>query len=175
MFMHGGWMHIIGNMVYLWVFGDNIEDKLGPFLYLWFYIVSGLLADAAHILVDPASQVPTLGASGAIAGVLGAYLVLFPQARVQSLVFMFNWVRVTYVPALYLLGFWFILQLLPGFLSIGSQGGGVAYFAHIGGFLAGALGMFWWARLNGWPTFLDQPGGLFGGLFGGGNRPSGQV
>lgn len=158
MFMHGGWLHIAGNMLYLWVFGDNIEDTLGPILYIVFYIGCGLAADFAHILSDPNSQVPTLGASGAIAGVLGAYLVLFPQAKVQTLVFVFRWMQMVYLPALLLLGFWFVMQLFDGFLSIGSTGGGVAYFAHIGGFVAGALVMAAYALITGRPIFGRQVG-----------------
>jgi membrane associated rhomboid family serine protease len=168
MFMHGGLLHIAGNMVYLWVFGDNIEDSLGHGLYLVFYLICGLLADFAQLAINPYSQIPSLGASGAIAGVLGAYLVLHPRARVQTLVFMFRWIQVIHVPALFLLGFWFVLQLLPGFLSIGQDGGGVAYFAHIGGFVAGAVLMFLWAQIRGIPTFLNQIG-QGGGNMGGGD------
>lgn len=153
MFMHAGWLHIGGNMLYLWIFGDNIEDKLGHALYLVFYVACGLAADAAHILSDPYSTVPTLGASGAIAGVLGAYLVLFPQARVQTLVFFYGFGRVAYLPALIVLGGWFVLQLFTGFLSLGGVGGGVAYFAHIGGFVVGAVAMFLYAKLRGYPVF----------------------
>jgi rhomboid family protein len=158
MFMHGGLLHIAGNMIYLWVFGDNIEDAFGHGLFLVFYLICGLAADVAQIAINPYSQVPSLGASGAIAGALGAYLVLFPQARVQTLTFFGGFGRVMYLPAIYLLGFWFILQLLPGFLSIGQEGGGVAYFAHIGGFVAGAVIMFLWAQIKGLPTFLSGAG-----------------
>ncbi len=136
MFIHAGWLHILGNMLYLWVFGDNIEDRFGHFKYLFFYLLSGLAAAFLQTIVMPASDIPNVGASGAIAGVLGAYLVLFPQSRVRTLVFLFF---VTYVriPALILLGFWFMLQLINVVGSIGSSGTGVAYFAHIGGFLFG--------------------------------------
>jgi membrane associated rhomboid family serine protease len=152
MFMHGDWLHLIGNMVYLWVFGDNIEDTLGPILYIVFYLSCGVAASLAHILIDPTSIIPTLGASGAIAGVLGAYLVLFPRARVLTLLFLFRFIRIVSIGALWLLGFWFVLQLLPGILSIGSQGGGIAYFAHIGGFVVGAVVMWLYAQLRGLPT-----------------------
>lgn len=155
MFMHGGWLHIGGNMLYLWIFGDNVEDTLGHFLYLFFYLGCGLAASAAQIAMDPASTIPTLGASGAIAGVLGAYLILFPRAHVQTLVFIFGFGRVSNLPALYLLGFWFVLQLLPGFLSIGGDSGGVAYFAHIGGFLVGGLIVLLYGQLRGIPTVLS--------------------
>lgn len=158
MFMHGDWLHLIGNMVYLWVFGDNIEDTMGPILFIVFYLGCGVAASLAHILIDPFSSTPTLGASGAIAGVLGAYLILFPRARVQTLVFLFRFIRVVSISALWLLGFWFVLQLLPGILSIGSQGGGIAYFAHIGGFVVGAVVMWLYAQLRGLPTVTS--GGL---------------
>jgi membrane associated rhomboid family serine protease len=153
MFMHGDWLHIGGNMLYLWIFGDNIEDTLGPFLYVPFYFVCGLAAQAAHILSGPNSPVPTLGASGAIAGVLGAYLVLFPGARVQTLIFMFRFARMVTISALWLLGFWFVLQLFSGVGSLGVEGGGVAYFAHVGGFVAGAAAMALYALARGIPLF----------------------
>jgi membrane associated rhomboid family serine protease len=138
MFMHGSWMHLGGNMLYLWIFGDNIEDRLGRARYLAFYIASGLAATGAQVVVDPGSTVPNVGASGAIAGVLGAYLVLFPRASVTTLVFRF----LTQVPAYIVLGFWFVLQLFQGVGSLGAisnQGGGIAFFAHIGGFVAGMI------------------------------------
>ncbi len=139
MFMHGGFMHIFGNMLYLYIFGNNIEDTLGHLGYLAFYIFSGLCASLLHILLVTNPNVPTLGASGAIAGVLGAYLILFPKAKVDTLVFFFFITWVT-IPAFALLVFWFFLQLFSGALSIVSTGStGVAYFAHVGGFIAGAL------------------------------------
>ncbi len=158
MFMHGGWLHLGGNMLYLWIFGDNIEDTLGHGLFLIFYVACGIAADLAHLVTNLGSPVPTLGASGAIAGVLGAYLVLFPHARVQALIFLFRFVRVTTISALWVLGFWFILQLFEGVLTLGSAGGGVAYFAHIGGFVAGAVVMLGYAMLRGLPTILTGPG-----------------
>jgi membrane associated rhomboid family serine protease len=138
MFMHGGWMHLIGNMLYLWIFGDNIEDILGSLGFVVFYLACGVAADVAHILIEPRSPVPTLGASGAIAGVLGAYLIMYPRARVDTLVFLGYFIRIISLPALVVLGFWFVLQLFNGLLSLGvPTGGGVAFFAHVGGFVAG--------------------------------------
>lgn len=138
MFIHAGWLHILGNMLYLWVFGDNIEDRFGHMRYVFFYILSGLAAAFLETIIMPASDIPNVGASGAIAGVLGAYLVLFPQSRVRTLVFI---IFITFVrmPALILLGFWFFLQLINGVGSLGSSGSGVAYFAHVGGFIFGML------------------------------------
>jgi len=153
MFMHGGWLHLGGNMLYLWIFGDNIEDTLGHGLYLIFYLACGVAADVAHILSGPSSTVPTLGASGAIAGVLGAYLLLYPQARIQTLLFLFRFIRVVSLSALWVLGFWFVLQLFTGVLSLGGEGGGVAYFAHVGGFVAGVALMFAYAQIRGIPVF----------------------
>ena len=134
MFLHGGFLHLAGNMLYLWVFGNNVEDRFGRFRYLIFYLVGGLAAAALQLVVGPNSVLPTLGASGAIAAVLGAYLVMFPRARVRTLVFGFP---VT-LSAGFLLGWWFLLQLLNGVGGLGTQvNGGVAYWAHIGGFLFG--------------------------------------
>ncbi|MFQ5722683.1 MAG: rhomboid family intramembrane serine protease, partial [Candidatus Aminicenantales bacterium] len=132
MFLHGGFLHLFGNMLYLWIFGNNIEDFLGPIRFVLFYLLSGLGASLTHIIFNPNSQVPMIGASGAIAGVLGAYLILYPRARVLTLVFLFFFIRIIPIPAAIILGFWFLLQLL----NIGF-GGGVAWFAHIGGFLIG--------------------------------------
>jgi membrane associated rhomboid family serine protease len=142
MFMHGGFMHIAGNMVYLIVFGNNIEDALGHGKFLAFYLVCGVLAAASHVLIGPLSPIPTLGASGAIAGVLGAYLVLFPHARVHTLVFLGILITTVRLPALILLGFWIVSQFfsqVTGALAGGERGGGVAYMAHIGGFIAGMV------------------------------------
>jgi membrane associated rhomboid family serine protease len=132
MFMHGGIFHLAFNMLYLWIFGNNIEDFLGPIRFILFYILSGLGASLTHILFHPNSQVPMIGASGAIAGILGAYLILYPQARVLTLVFLFFFIRIIAVPAAFVLGIWILIQVL----NIGA-GGGVAWFAHIGGFLIG--------------------------------------
>lgn len=132
MFLHGGLFHLLGNMLFLWIFGNNVEDFLGPFRFFFFYLLSGLGASFTHIVFNPNSQVPVIGASGAIAGVLGAYFILYPRARVLTLVFLFVFIRVVPIPAAYVLGFWFLMQVL----NIG-LGGGVAWFAHIGGFLIG--------------------------------------
>jgi len=139
MFMHGGLMHLLGNMLYLWIFGNNIEDYLGPFKFLGFYLLSGLAADFLFVLFSPNSQVPMIGASGAIAGVLGAYLVLFPHARILTFMFLFFFIRMIYLPAKIILGFWFFYQLLMSASSFGSSGGGVAWLAHVGGFGFGWL------------------------------------
>lgn len=138
MFMHGGWMHIGGNMLYLWVFGDNVEDSFGHAGYLAFYLAAGLAAAFAQILTDPASRVPSIGASGAIAGVLGAYVLLFPTARVVTLLVLGYFIRFVPLPALLVLGFWFVIQFFSGMASLGVPTG-VAYWAHIGGFIAGLL------------------------------------
>jgi len=140
MFLHGGWMHIIGNMLYLWIFGDNIEDRMGTPVYVLFYLLAGVAASLAQVLVAPASRVPTIGASGAIAGVLGTYLVLFPKARVRTLIFIARFGRMVELPAVVVLGFWFVLQIFNGLASVTAMAsGGVAYFAHIGGFVVGLL------------------------------------
>jgi len=142
MFLHGGWMHLIGNMWFLWIFGDNVEDILGRRRYLAFYLASGVLASMAQVLVSPSSRVPMVGASGAIAGVMGAYLLKFPQARVVTLVPIFVFFTTVELPALVLLIYWFVLQLFSGIGQIGDMHlarGGVAFFAHIGGFVAGMV------------------------------------
>jgi membrane associated rhomboid family serine protease len=144
MFLHGGWMHLIGNMLYLWIFGNNIEDVMGHVRFVIFYITCGILAALSHALIDPASTVPMVGASGAISGVLGAYLLLFPRAQVLVLIPLGIFTRLMYVPAGFVLGLWFVLQLLSGGMTLGRQGGGVAFFAHVGGFVAGMalIGVF---------------------------------
>lgn len=140
MFLHGGWLHLLGNMLYLWLFGDNVEDVMGPLRFIIFYLVAGLVASFAQIVIHPNSQIPIVGASGAIAGVLGAYVVRFPRARVLTVIFLGYFIRLTEIRAFWVLGFWFVLQLFSGVLSFGVQtGGGVAYFAHIGGFVAGVV------------------------------------
>lgn len=142
MFMHGGLAHLLGNMLYLWIFGNNVEDALGHVGYLAFYLLCGLLAMSAQVAVSPDSLIPALGASGAIAGVLGAYLIRFPRARVLTLVFFFLFIQVVRLPAVWLLGFWFVFQLAAGGASLAApQAGGVAYFAHVGGFIAGMVFM----------------------------------
>ena len=141
MFLHGGVAHIIGNMLYLWIFGDNVEDCMGPVLYTIFYFLSGILAGLAQVLVGLDLMIPSIGASGAVAGILGAYLVMFPRARVHTLVFFGFFARRASIPAGIVLGGWFVLQFFNGVLSLGMmQVGGVAWFAHIGGFIFGLIG-----------------------------------
>ena len=148
MFLHGGLFHIAGNMLYLWIFGDNVEDTLGHLRFLALYLLSGVGAAGAQTLMSPASQVPMIGASGAISGVLGAYLFLFPHASVLTLITFGFFIRFVQVPAVIVLGFWIVVQVLSGFLSYGAaakgaaDGGGVAWFAHIGGFVAGLMLLF---------------------------------
>jgi membrane associated rhomboid family serine protease len=139
MFMHGGWFHIIGNMWFLAVFGDNVEDAMGSFRFVIFYLVCGFTSAVAQIMIDPASPVPMVGASGAISGVMGAYAVLYPRAPVHLLVFLGFFITRIVVPAFVVLGYWFLLQFLGGFGSLGGSGGGVAFWAHIGGFIAGIV------------------------------------
>lgn len=142
-FLHGGWLHLGGNMLYLWVFGDNVENALGPVKYLLFYLVCGIGATAAQIAIDPGSTIPTVGASGAIAGVMGAYLIMFPGATVRTIVFIVVFFTIVYLPAILVIGLWFVMQLINGFASLGASAqtgdGGVAFFAHIGGLIVGAL------------------------------------
>ena len=141
MFMHAGLLHLGGNMLYLWIFGDNVEDSMGSLKYLMFYLVGGLVASLTHVFFNPASQVPTVGASGAIAAVLGAYLVLYPQSRVMTIIPLGFFIRLASIPAIIVLGFWFVLQLFNGVFSLGAEGdvGGVAFWAHIGGFVSGLI------------------------------------
>jgi membrane associated rhomboid family serine protease len=140
LFVHAGWLHIIGNMLYLWIFGNNVEDAMGHLRFALFYLLCGLGASAAQIAVNANSPVPNIGASGAIAGVLGAYLVLFPRARVVSLVTLGYFVRLVKVPVFLVLGLWIVVQLFSGLASLGMpEVGGVAWFAHLGGFLVGLL------------------------------------
>ncbi|TMQ65946.1 MAG: rhomboid family intramembrane serine protease [Candidatus Eisenbacteria bacterium] len=139
MFLHGGWLHLIGNMWFLWIFGDNIEDTLGHFRYVLFYLLCGLAAGLTHYYLSPLSPVPTIGASGAIAGVLGAYLVRFPNARVVTLVPLGFFLQMMELPAWLMLGLWFVAQAIGGFVTLGAAGGGVAWWAHVGGFLAGIV------------------------------------
>src|SRR5262245_15030419 len=143
MFLHGGWLHLLGNMWYLWIFGDNVEDRLGHVRFLLFYLAAGIVAGLLHWATNSASRGPTVGASGAIAGVLGAYLVAFPRARIITLLPFFPFIRVVALPAVLVLGLWFVLQFFSGALTLayGGSGGGVAWWAHIGGFAFGILGM----------------------------------
>ncbi|HEX6158846.1 MAG TPA: rhomboid family intramembrane serine protease [Thermoanaerobaculia bacterium] len=141
MFLHGGFLHIGSNMLYLWIFGDNVEDRLGKVRYILFYFACGFIATFAHAFFSPTSNIPAIGASGAIAGVLGAYLILYPHARVMTLIPIFFFITVRELPAVLILGIWFVLQLFSGVGSLGVRDaqdmGGVAYWAHIGGFVAG--------------------------------------
>jgi membrane associated rhomboid family serine protease len=137
MFLHGGWFHLIGNMWFLWLFGNNVEDSMGHFRYIAFYILCGLAAAATQTFMSPSSIVPMVGASGAISGVMGAYVVLYPRVRVHMLIVLFVFITRIAVPAYLMLGYWFLLQLLGGAAAQGE--GGVAFWAHVGGFLAGAI------------------------------------
>ncbi|MDC4222904.1 MAG: rhomboid family intramembrane serine protease [Candidatus Manganitrophus sp.] len=136
MFLHGGLMHVAGNMLYLWIFGNNIEDVMGHVRFIFFYIVCGVLAAYSHALTEPGSRVPMIGASGAVSGVLGAYLLLFPHAKVLTLVPIGFFIQIIRIPAVLVLGIWFLVQTVSGLFS-GGQLGGIAWFAHVGGFLAG--------------------------------------
>jgi membrane associated rhomboid family serine protease len=150
MFLHGGWEHIIGNMLYLYLFGDNVEDRFGYIGYPLLYFGSGFVAAYAQILIGPDSTIPMIGASGAIAGVLGSYLILFPGVKVRGIIPIGRVSSLQELPAIYVLGMWFVLQLVSGFASLGvpaEYGGGVAFFAHIGGFIAGIVITFIFLRL----------------------------
>jgi len=139
-FLHAGWLHILGNMLYLWVFGDNIEDVMGSFLYLLFYLFSGIVAGLAQVLVLGPSTIPAIGASGAIAGVLGAYLVLYPMTRVSTLIPIFFFATIARIPAVILIGWWFVQQFFYGIATLSdTASSGVAFWAHIGGFIAGVI------------------------------------
>jgi rhomboid family protein len=144
MFLHGGWLHLLGNMLFLWIFGNNVEDRLGSIPFLLFYLVGGVAAVLAQVVIDPSSRIPLVGASGAIAATLGAYIVLFPGARILSLVFLGFFYQLLEIPAIIVLGVWFALQLVNGFVGFDTPTaeGGVAFFAHIGGFIFGlAVGL----------------------------------
>jgi membrane associated rhomboid family serine protease len=164
MFLHGGWMHIIGNMLFLFIFGDNLEDQLGHVPFLVFYLACGLAAAMLQIIADPMSQIPMVGASGAIAGVMGAYLLMFPKARVDVLIFIVVFVRVFPIPAWIVLGLWIGVQVVSGAVTP-TDGGGVAYWAHVGGFVAGLIlavplwlrrgAMEFWNRTHGTPPHPD--------------------
>lgn len=159
MFLHGGWLHLAGNMLFLWIFGDNIEDEMGHIWFLIFYLACGVGAAFIHILADPSSTVPTVGASGAIAGVMGGYLLLFPKARVDIFFFFIIFFRIFPVPAWITLCAWLALQFFGGFSSPDPDGGGVAYWAHVGGFAVGlALTVPLFLRLGG-TAFWDKTDG----------------
>ena len=156
MFMHGSWSHIIGNMIFLWAFGPEIEDAMGRGRYLLFYLAGGLVAMVGQILADPHSTVPNLGASGAIAAVMGAFIVTYPRDRIKAVLFIFIFVRISFIPAALLIGFWFLTQLVHAGAVAQVQTGGVAYFAHVGGFVFGAVT----ARLFEGPSRnVDEPSG----------------
>lgn len=148
MFLHGGWMHLIGNMLYLWIFGDNVEDRLGHRRYLLFYLLCGLLAALAQVTLNPLSELPMVGASGAIAGVLGAYFLLYPKARILAAVPIWIFIRIVELPAILFLGFWFLIQAVQswGMLSGAPAQGGVAWWAHAAGFAAGGLLVFFFKK-----------------------------
>jgi membrane associated rhomboid family serine protease len=152
MFLHGGWLHLIGNMLYLLVFGDNVEDRMGHFRYLFFYLTVGVAAALSQVFLNPLSMTPMVGASGAIAGVMGAYFVLYPGAMIRTLVPIFIFVKVLEIPAIFFLGFWFILQAFQSYGALlavatgGTESGGVAWWAHSGGFLAGFILVFFFRR-----------------------------
>lgn len=140
MFLHGGLLHILGNMIFLWVFGDNVESRLGHARFVVFYFLSGFGASFLHILFQPQSTVPSIGASGAIAGVLAGYLLYFPNAQVRTLIFLIPFVTITRLSAIFLIGFWIVIQILSGLAQLGaSEMGGVAYWAHVGGFIVGFI------------------------------------
>lgn len=159
MFMHGGWMHLAGNMLFLWIFGDNMEDAMGHVRFALFYLAAGLAAALTHVLSDPGSMIPTVGASGAIAGVMGGYLLLYPKARIDILFIFIVFFRIFQVPAWAMLGVWFALQLVSGTTTDASMGG-VAYWAHAGGFVAGLiLALPIWLHRGG-PTYWSRTHGL---------------
>lgn len=139
MFLHGGWVHLIGNMWFLWVFGDNVEDSLGHLRFLMFYLVIGVIASLAHIAANPASTIPVIGASGAVAGVLGAYILLFPRSRILSLVPVFVFITLIEIPALAFIAIWFFIQVFNTFATLGGAVNAVAWWAHFGGFVAGVV------------------------------------
>jgi len=152
MFIHGDFWHLLGNMWFLWLFGDNVEDRMGHFWFLVFYILAGLVAGLAHAFVASSSLLPAIGASGAISGVMGAYFMLFPRANIQTIWFFFIFPQVFYIPAVFFLGLWFLGQVLSGIFSVGLQGAGIAFFAHIGGFVFGLILVRLFAR----PRFVAE-------------------
>jgi membrane associated rhomboid family serine protease len=159
MFLHGGWLHLLGNMLFLWVFGRNIEDLIGGGRFLAFYLLCGLAAAVVQVLANPYSRVPTIGASGAIAGVMGAYLIRFPRSHIDTLAIIFIFFTRVAIPAPFYLLFWFAMQFLNGYESIGDRsytGGGVAWFAHIGGFIAGMLLIKLFPSRQRWRHWYDE-------------------
>ena len=164
MFLHGGWLHLLGNMLFLWIFGNNVEDRLGHVPFLLFYLAGGIAAVLAQVAIDPRSDIPLVGASGAIAAALGAYIVLFPGARILSLVFLGFFYQLLEVPAIVVLGFWFALQLLNGVAALGAETaqGGVAFFAHIGGFVFGLVVGFILRIIGAGARLRGRPAGSMG-------------
>lgn len=150
MFMHGSWLHILGNMVFLWAFGPEIEDAMGRMRYLLFYLLGGIVAMLAQVAGSPMSRIPCLGASGAIAAVMGAFIVLYPRDRIRSLLIIVVFVTVTYIPAALLIGIWFLIQLFDAGVVARVQTGGVAYLAHVGGFLFGVVTTRFWIPTRRW-------------------------
>ncbi|MEQ8660323.1 MAG: rhomboid family intramembrane serine protease [Gammaproteobacteria bacterium] len=165
MFLHGSWMHLLGNLWFLWIFGNNVEDSMGHARFVAFYLLCGLAAATAQILADPSSGIPMVGASGAIGGVMGAYVVLYPRVNVHMLFWFGFYVTTFAIPALWMLGYWFVLQMVGGLGSLGAQGGGVAFWAHVGGFVAGAALIFVFKNprllarhpCHGWSARSSQP------------------
>ena len=165
MFMHGGLLHLGGNMLFLWIFGNNVEDRMGRVRFVIFYLLGGLAAIAAQTAVGPDAMVPTVGASGAVAGVLGGYLLLYPRARVLTLIFIVFFFTIIELPAILILGFWFVQQVLFGYFDLADptgEGGGVAYFAHIGGFVFGLLAIRLFARRERDQDARHDPQPVFG-------------
>jgi membrane associated rhomboid family serine protease len=158
MFMHGGLLHLGGNMLFLWIFGNNVEDAMGPVKFVVFYVLGGIAALLLQIVFDPSSDIPTLGASGAIAGVLGGYLLLFPKARVVTVIFIVFFFTILELPALLVLGLWFLQQAVFAAMDIGGSGGGVAYFAHVGGFVFGLAAIRLFASRKRVDEQLDRAG-----------------
>ncbi len=148
LFLHGGWLHVISNMWFLWIFGDNVEDYTGHVRFLLFYLFSGIIATMAHVILNPFSIIPTIGASGAIAGVMGAYFILYPNSRVITLIFLFIFIQLIEIPAIIFLGLWILIQVISATMTTGvtQEGGGVAWWAHIGGFLSGLLTIFFFRK-----------------------------
>ncbi len=166
-FLHGGWMHIIGNMWMFWIFGDNIEDRLGHFKFVLFYLLCGVAAGITHVYTNSSSPIPTVGASGAIAGVMGAYVLLYPRAKVKTVIPVFFFIQIVDLPAFLFLGIWFLIQFFSGALALASGGtyGGVAWWAHIGGFVVGIVlilliprrkDYFWTEKRNGFDNYSDD-------------------
>ena len=158
MFMHGGWMHLLGNMLYLWIFGNNIEEAMGHVRFILFYLLCGVVAVFAQAMPDPDSTIPMVGASGAISGILGAYLVLYPRTRVLVLIPLGFFIRSVWLPAAVVLGFWFLLQLFQSQMASEGQGG-VAFGAHIGGFIAGLILVWPFLKKPRWPVRINRSGG----------------